>query len=117
MNHQEKVCKLVELYDFAGIIRKTLTIQAEALGMQAKFKDPEFDTECLAIGMTIFDQQFNNEELDYLSETDIEALNFAIENFGSLGSFDLVNLHSLMLQDFPTHCHQNILAWFRFDQI
>jgi len=34
----------------------------------------------------------NSEELDYLSETDIEALNFAIENFGSLGSFDLVNL-------------------------
>lgn len=32
------------------------------------------------------------EELDYLSETDIEALDFAITNFGKMGSFQLVNL-------------------------
>lgn len=44
------------------------------------------------IDLKTYQAKENNEELDYLSETDIEALNFAIENFGSLGSFDLVNL-------------------------
>lgn len=34
----------------------------------------------------------NDEELDYLSETDIEALDFAVAHFGNLGTFDLVNL-------------------------
>jgi uncharacterized phage-associated protein len=44
------------------------------------------------IDLKTYQAKENNEELDYLSETDIEALNFAIENFGSMGSFDLVNL-------------------------
>jgi len=33
-----------------------------------------------------------SEELDYLSETDIEALDFVIENFGHMSSFGLVDL-------------------------